>query len=58
MRFPAAVPVGSEVRAAVVLATLDEIGRGQVRVGWDVTVELAGSDRPALVARWLVQMRF
>lgn len=58
VRFTAAVPVGAEVRAAVVLATLDEIGTNEMRVGWDVTLELAGSTRSALVARWLVQMRF
>lgn len=58
VRFTALVPVGSEVRAGVVLATLDEVGGGEVRVGWDVTVEIAGGERPALVARWLVQMRF
>jgi acyl dehydratase len=58
VRFTAAVPVDSEVRATVALAELNELGLREVRVAWDVTLELAGSSRPALVARWLVQMRF
>lgn len=58
LRFTAAVPVDSEVRALIGLAELHELGPGEVRVAWDVTLELAGSPRPALVARWLVQMRY
>lgn len=58
VRFTAPVPVDTDVRAAVVLAQLDEVASQEVRVSWDVTLELAGSARPALVARWLVQMRF
>jgi acyl dehydratase len=52
------VPVNAEVRASVRLAELTEIAAQEVRVAWDVTLEIAGSPRPALVARWLVQMQY
>jgi acyl dehydratase len=58
VRFTAAVPVNAEVRASVRLAELTEIAAQEVRVAWDVTLEIAGSPRPALVARWLVQMQY
>jgi len=58
VRFTAAVPVNAEVRASVRLAELTEIAAQEVRVAWDLTLEIAGSTRPALVARWLVQMRY
>jgi acyl dehydratase len=58
VRFTDAVLVDSEVRALIGLAELREIGPAEVRVAWDVTLEQAGSPRPALVARWLVQMRY
>ena len=49
VRFPAPVPVGSRVRAGVdMLAVLDVPAGVQVRSR--VTVEIDGSDRPALVA--------
>ena len=58
IRFTSAVPDGSQVRAAVALAELTPIGEQEGRLAWDVTLELAGQPRPALVARWLVQMRW
>lgn len=50
VRFPAPVPVGSQVRMR---ATLDEAEAvsGGVQVGLDCVVELEGSQRPACVAR-------
>lgn len=58
VRFTAAVPVDSRVRASVALGEATEVGPGELRVGWDVVLELEGQSRPALVARWLVQMRY
>jgi acyl dehydratase len=58
IRFTAAVPVDAEVRAMVKLASLADIGPQEARVTWDVTLQIAGSERPALVAQWLVQMRY
>jgi hypothetical protein len=46
------------VRAAITLAEAIDVGPGDIRCHWDVRIEVAGSERPALVARWLVQMRY
>lgn len=54
VRFVAPVPCGARIRARFVLAALEE-HPGEVRLAWDVTVEVEGLDRPALVARWLVR---
>jgi acyl dehydratase len=58
IRFTAPVVEGAQVRAAVTLAEVADIGAGEVRCHWDLRIEIAGSERPALVARWLVQMRY
>ena len=58
VRFTAAVLVGAQLRASVKLAELTDIGPQEARITWDVALEIAGSVRPALVARWLVQMRY
>jgi acyl dehydratase len=49
VRFPAPVPVGSRVRAGVELLAVRELPSG-IQVTNRVTVEIAGSDRPAVVA--------
>ncbi len=54
VRFPAPVPVGSRVRARIVLAGIEEI-EGGAQLAWDVTVEREGGDRPVCVARFLVR---
>ncbi|WP_026924189.1 MaoC family dehydratase [Glycomyces arizonensis] len=50
LRFLRPVPAGARVRAAVELASVEATGRG-VRAGYDVTVEIEGAEKPALVAR-------
>lgn len=58
LRWPSAVPVGSEVRARFVVAghkPLAAPGAGVV-AQLDVTVEVRGQARPAMVARWLVAL--
>lgn len=49
VRFPAPVPVGSRVRAGVELTALSRKPSG-AQLTTLVTVEIDGSDRPALVA--------
>lgn len=49
VRFPAAVRVGSRVRARVELLRSDEIAGG-VQVVWKLTYEIEGGDKPACVA--------
>jgi acyl dehydratase len=49
VRFLAPVPVGSRVRARVELLSTTASGQG-VQANYRVTVELEGSERPALTA--------
>ncbi|MFZ3583464.1 MaoC family dehydratase [Loktanella sp. DJP18] len=53
LRFLSPVPVDSDLRGRFTLALLDERQPGEVTVAWDVTVEIRGQDKPALVAHWL-----
>jgi acyl dehydratase len=54
VRFTAPVPVGSKVRAAVELTDVSDVSGG-VQLTTTVTVEIEGSERPALVAQWLTR---
>ncbi len=49
VRFPATVPVGSRLRAAVTLADVTEAGGG-VQITTAVTIEREGGDKPVCVA--------
>lgn len=53
LRFLTPVRAGSRIRARFTLKSLEERRPGEVTVIWDVTVEIEGKDRPALIAEWL-----
>ncbi|MET3791570.1 MaoC family dehydratase [Aquamicrobium terrae] len=53
IRFMAPVKTGSLIRARFVLADVKARPSGWVQVTHDVTVEIEGSKKPALTARWL-----
>ena len=53
MRFISPVPAGAKIRGRFVLKTLDESKPGEVTYTNTVTVEIEGSDKPALVADWI-----
>jgi acyl dehydratase len=53
VRFAAPVKVGKRIRAASTLGEVSERKLGQVIMRIDVTVEVEGEDKPALVAEWL-----
>jgi acyl dehydratase len=55
VRFVAPVPVGSRVRAVFALRAAEEIGEDQRQLVYDVTVEIKGQGRPAIVAVWLTR---
>ena len=55
IRFVSPVPVGSRVRGHFTVSAVDE-APGQLTVHWDVSMELEGSDRPALVAAWITRI--
>jgi acyl dehydratase len=54
LRFVAPVPAGSRVRARFTPASVDD-EKGSIQVTWQVTVERERSDKPVLVADWLVR---
>ncbi len=54
VRFTAPVPVGSRIRARFTPARLEKLDGG-VQVTWSVVVERESSDKPCLVAAWLVR---
>jgi acyl dehydratase len=54
VRFTSPVPVGSRVRGNVELVDVADVAGG-VQVTSKVTVEIEGSERPALVAEWITR---
>lgn len=53
VRFTAPVKTGSRIRGRFKLAHVNVRQSGWVEVNYDVTLEIEGSVRPALTARWL-----
>jgi acyl dehydratase len=58
MRFVSPVRVGARIRGRFVLADFVEIRPGEVQSTLQVTVEIEGHDKPALVAEWLGRRYF
>jgi len=58
VRFTSPVPVGSKVRANIDLADVSEVSGGALQVTLKVTIEIEGSERPAVVAEWLTRQYF
>jgi acyl dehydratase len=52
VRFVAPVKAGAEIRGRFTLAKYSEPQPGVVEMQWNVTVEIKGEDKPALVAQW------
>ena len=53
VRFSAPVKVGKRIRAVSTLGDVSERKPGNIILRVDVTVEIEGEDKPALVAEWL-----
>jgi acyl dehydratase len=53
LRFVAPVKTGSRIRTRFVLAKLKARPSGWIEIAHDVTIEIEGSQKPALTARWL-----
>lgn len=47
------VPVNSRIRAHFVLLEWNEVRPGEIRSKYQVTIEVEGKSRPAVVAEWL-----
>jgi acyl dehydratase len=54
VRFPAAVPVGSKVRARVTLKSVEEVAGG-LQNTLTVTIEREGGDKPVCIAEWVTR---
>src|SRR5690606_40487011 len=55
VRFLAAVRSGKRVRSHVKLLELDEKRPGQWQQTNEITVEIEGEEKPALIAEWITQ---
>ncbi|MFY7907871.1 MAG: MaoC family dehydratase [Burkholderiaceae bacterium] len=55
VRFPAPVPVGSRLRAHMLLMAFDWIDNDGCQMTWGVTVEREGHGKPVCVAECLVR---
>jgi len=53
IRFAAPVKVGKRIRAVAKLGGVEERKPGNIVIRLDVTVEIEGEQKPALVAEWL-----
>jgi len=54
VRFPAPVLEGSRIRARFSVQSVEDVAGGH-QVVWLVTVEIEGSEKPALVAEWVIR---
>ena len=55
VRFPAPVPEGSRIRARLTVGSVENIEGGH-QVVWLVTVDVEGSEKPAVAAEWVLRL--
>ena len=53
LRFLAPVPVNSKVRGRFKLLSAEDKGGGRWLIKHELTIEIEGGDKPALIAEWL-----
>ena len=53
LRFLAPVPAGSRIRGRFRLLAAEDKGQGRWLLKHELTVEIEGGDKPALIAEWL-----
>lgn len=58
VRFTAPVPCGSRLVGSFQLERAEDAGPDEVRCFWNVKVHVEGSERPVMVATWLMQVRY
>ena len=54
VRFVSPVPSGSRVRARFAVGRVDDL-EDSTQVTWNVTIECEGSDKPCVVAEWILR---
>ncbi|HJP04565.1 MAG: enoyl-CoA hydratase [Chromatiales bacterium] len=57
LRYPAAVPVGSKIRARCELLSAEEV-KGSIEITEKYSVEVEGQDRPACVAECIMRLYY
>ena len=55
LRFPAPVSEGSRIRARFTVGSVEDVGGGH-QVVWLVTVDVEGSQKPALAGEWILRI--
>ena len=60
VRFTSPVPCGSRLVGSFQLAKVEDTPNkpGEARCHWAVTIQAEGAERPAMVAEWLMQIRY
>ena len=58
IRFTGPVPSGSRVVTRFTLQGLEPKGETEARCNWHVELTVHGAELPAMVADWLVQLRY
>ena len=56
VRFPSRVVVNSNLRLTGSIATVEDYGDTGVKITWNLTVEIEGSEKPACVAEFISLM--
>lgn len=57
VRFPSPVRAGNRIRSRSTLEDIEELDSA-VQLTWLIQVEIEGSEKPALVAEWIVRLCF
>ncbi len=57
VRFPAPVPVGSRIRARVGLVSVTDV-QGGIQLNRQVTIEVEGTEKPAMVAETVSRLYY
>ena len=58
VRFTSPVPRGAKLVGSFQLAQVEDIRDNEVRCHWKVSIQAEGAERPAVVADWLMQLRY
>ena len=58
VRFTSPVPSGARLVGSFQLARVEDVKPDEVRCFWTVKVQAEGTERPAMVADWLMQVRY
>ena len=58
VRFTGPVPSGARLSTRYTLKAFEPQREGEARCTWQVEMRVEGAERPAMVADWLVQLRY